>query len=289
MAELEQIIEKAGILIEALPYMKEFSNKIVVIKYGGNAMVNKGIMSSVLEDIALLKQVGVKPVIVHGGGPVINQKLKKLGIKSKFHNGLRITTTEIMDVVEESLIGRVNTNILSLANSNGSSAVGLSGKDSNLIEAQKYSSGDVDLGYVGEIKQINPNLLNSILDDGYLPVVAPIGTDENGQSYNINADLAAGHIAAALKAEKLILLTNVNGILADPEDSDSVISRLEVERAKVMIEQQRIIGGMIPKVRSCIKALNSGVNKTHILDGRLSHALLLEIFTDQGIGTMISN
>ncbi len=286
---MEKIIEKAGVLIEALPYMKEFSDQVVVIKYGGNAMINQEIMSSVLEDIALLKQVGVKPVIVHGGGPIISNRLKRLNIESKFHNGLRITTKEIMEVVEEALIGHVNTNILSLANSMGSNAVGLSGKDNNLIMAKKHTVADQDLGYVGEIEKINPKILKNLLENDYLPVIAPVGTDESGQSYNINADLAAGYIASALGAEKLILLTNIDGILTDPEDSESVISQLTINQVEEMIKQEKIIGGMIPKVRSCIKALNKGVSKTHILDGRVSHALLLEIFTDQGIGTMIKN
>ena len=289
VSSLEKIIEKAGVLIEALPYMKEFSDQVVVIKYGGNAMINQDIMSSVLEDIALLKQVGVKPVIVHGGGPIINNRLKRLNIESQFHNGLRITTEKIMEVVEEALIGHVNTNILSLANSMGSNAVGLSGKDNNLIMAQKYTVAEQDLGYVGEIEKINPDILENLLENDYLPVIAPVGTDEKGQSYNINADLAAGYIASALGAEKLILLTNVDGILTDPEDKDSVISQLTINDVEAMIEKEKIIGGMIPKVRSCIKALNKGVSKTHILDGRVSHALLLEIFTDQGIGTMIKN
>ncbi len=286
---MEKIIEKAGVLIEALPYMKEFSDQVVVIKYGGNAMINQEIMSSVLEDIALLKQVGVKPVIVHGGGPIINNRLKRLNIESQFHNGLRITTEEIMEVVEEALIGHVNTNILSLANSMGSNAVGLSGKDNNLIVAKKYSNAEQDLGYVGEIDRINPDILENLLENDYLPVIAPVGTDGKGQSYNINADLAAGYIASALGAEKLILLTNIDGILTNPEDSESVISQLTIDDVEAMIEQEKIIGGMIPKVRACIEALNKGVSRTHILDGRVSHALLLEIFTDQGIGTMIKN
>ncbi len=289
VSSLEKIIEKAGVLIEALPYMKEFSDQVVVIKYGGNAMINQDIMSSVLEDIALLKQVGVKPVIVHGGGPIINNRLKRLNIESQFHNGLRITTEKIMEVVEEALIGHVNTNILSLANSMGSNAVGLSGKDNNLIMAQKYTVAEQDLGYVGEIEKINPDILENLLENDYLPVIAPVGTDEKGQSYNINADLAAGYIASALGAEKLILLTNIDGILTNPEDSESVISQLTINDVETMIKQEKIIGGMIPKVRACIQALNKGVSKTHILDGRVSHALLLEIFTDQGIGTMIKN
>ncbi|WP_408954469.1 acetylglutamate kinase [Natroniella sp. ANB-PHB2] len=286
---MEELIEKADILIEALPYIREFSGKTVVIKYGGNAMVNQELIKSVLKDITLLKYVGVNPVIVHGGGPAINQTLDKLGIGSEFHQGLRITTKEIMEVVEQVLIGRVNSQIVSLANLVGNKAVGLSGKDNNLIQAKKYKVDDVDLGYVGEVEQINPEVLKAIINSNYLPIVAPVGVDLEGNSYNINADLVAGRLAGALQAEKLILLTNVEGIMTDPDNEDSLISRLTIEEATKMIESNRIKGGMIPKVEACIDALESNVNKTHILDGRVPHSLLLEIFTDRGIGTMLTN
>ncbi|MCK8817986.1 acetylglutamate kinase [Natroniella sulfidigena] len=286
---MEELIEKADILIEALPYIREFSGKTVVIKYGGNAMVNQDLMESVLKDITLLKYVGVNPVIVHGGGPAISQTLDKLGVESEFHQGLRITTKEVMEVVEQVLIGRVNSQIVSLANLAGNKAVGLSGKDNNLIQAQKYKVDDVDLGYVGEVEQINPEVLKAIIKSDYLPIVAPVGVDLEGNSYNINADLVAGKLAGALQAEKLILLTNVEGIMTDPEDEDSLISRLTIEEASRMIEGNRIKGGMIPKVEACMDALESDVNKTHILDGRVPHSLLLEIFTDRGIGTMLTD
>ncbi|MCK8827480.1 acetylglutamate kinase [Natroniella acetigena] len=286
---MEELIEKADILIEALPYIRKFSGKTVVIKYGGNAMVNQELMKSVLKDITLLKYVGVNPVIVHGGGPAINQTLDKLGIESEFHQGLRITTKEIMEVVEQVLIGRVNSQIVSLANLAGNKAVGLSGKDNNLIQAQKYKVDDVDLGYVGEVEQINPEVLKAIINSNYLPIVAPVGVDLEGNSYNINADLVAGKLAGALQAEKLILLTNVEGIMTDPDDEDSLISRLTIKEATKMIEGNKIQGGMIPKVEACISALEAKVNKTHILDGRVPHSLLLEIFTDRGIGTMLTN
>ncbi|WP_027340669.1 acetylglutamate kinase [Halonatronum saccharophilum] len=286
---MEEFIKKADILIEALPYMKEFSGKTIVVKYGGNAMVNPEIMASVLDDITLLKYIGVNPVVVHGGGPLISQNLKRRGIESEFHQGLRITDKPTMEVVEESLIGRINTQIVSLANLAGNKAVGLSGKDSNLIQAKKYEvNGKVDLGYVGEIDKVNPEILETVIDNSYLPIVAPVGVDKNGESYNINADLVAGEIAAALGAEKLILLTNIEGILSNPEDKSSLISRLKVEEVKEMIDEKKIVGGMIPKVRSCITALEQGVKRTHILDGRVDHALLLEMFTDHGIGSMIS-
>ena len=287
--KLEELIEKADILIEALPYMREFSNKTVVIKYGGNAMVNKELMASVLEDVTLLKYVGVNPVIVHGGGPVISKNLEQYELETNFHKGFRITNQEVMEVVEKALIGEVNTNLVSLANSLGIKAVGLSGKDNQMILAKKCEMDcDVELGYVGEVDQVDPTLLNSMIASDYVPIVAPVGTDEEGNSYNINADLVAGEIAAALEAEKLMLLTNTEGILEDPEDKSTLISRLKIAEAKQKIEDEIIVGGMIPKVNACITALEKDVNRTHILDGRLDHSILLEIFTDKGIGTMIT-
>ncbi|MBM7558193.1 acetylglutamate kinase [Halanaerobacter jeridensis] len=286
---MKELIEKADILIEALPYMREFSNKTVVIKYGGNAMVNKDLMASVLEDVTLLKYVGVNPVIVHGGGPVISNNLEQYELETDFHKGFRITSQEVMQVVEKALIGEVNTNLVSLANSLGIKAVGLSGKDNQMILAQKCEMDcEVELGYVGEVDEVDPTLLNSMIDSNYVPIVAPVGTDKEGNSYNINADLVAGEIAAALEAEKLMLLTNTEGILEDPEDKSTLISRLKIAEAKQKIEDEIIVGGMIPKVNACITALEKDVNRTHILDGRLDHSILLEIFTDKGIGTMIT-
>ncbi len=286
---MEELIKKADTLIEALPYIREFHGQTVVIKYGGNAMVDKDLMASVLEDITLLKYVGLNPVLVHGGGPAISDNLDKLGVESEFHEGLRVTNSEVMEVVEETLVGKVNSQIVALANQAGNQAVGLSGKDGNLIAAQKCESKDgVDLGYVGEVEKINPAVLKTVIEDGYLPIVAPVGIGAEGASYNINSDLVAGEIAAALEAEKLILLTNVEGILTDPEDPESLVSRLTTAEAESMIDQEQIVGGMIPKVQSCITALEGGVRRTHILDGRVDHAMLLEIFTDQGIGSMIT-
>ena len=286
---MEELIKKADTLIEALPYIREFHGQTVVIKYGGNAMVDKDLMASVLEDITLLKYVGLNPVLVHGGGPAISDNLDKLGVESEFHEGLRVTNSEVMEVVEETLVGKVNSQIVALANQAGNQAVGLSGKDGNLIAAQKCESKNgVDLGYVGEVEKINPAVLKTVIEDGYLPIVAPVGIGAEGASYNINSDLVAGEIAAALEAEKLILLTNVEGILTDPEDPESLVSRLTTAEAESMIDQEQIVGGMIPKVQSCITALEGGVRRTHILDGRVDHAMLLEIFTDQGIGSMIT-
>ncbi|KXS41687.1 MULTISPECIES: acetylglutamate kinase [unclassified Candidatus Frackibacter] len=288
---MDDLIKKADILVEALPYMRKFRNKTIVIKYGGNAMVNDEIKRSVLEDITLLKYVGVNPVIVHGGGPVISETLDRFEIDSEFYQGLRVTTEEIMEIVEMVLVGKINKEIVSLANAFGSQAIGICGKDGNLIEAESYeleADEDVDLGYVGQVKKINSQVLDNLIEDDFLPIVSPIGVGNKGESYNINADLVAGHLAAALDADKLILLTNVEGILADEEDKSSLISSLNISDAKVMMEKGRIAGGMIPKVNSCINALEQGVRRTHILDGRVTHALLLEIFTDKGIGTMVT-
>ncbi|SJZ31449.1 acetylglutamate kinase [Selenihalanaerobacter shriftii] len=288
---MNDVIKKADVLVEALPYMRKFQGKTIVIKYGGNAMVNNKIKESVLEDITLLKYVGVNPVIVHGGGPVISETLDKFEIESEFYQGLRITTKEIMEIVEMVLVGKINKEIVSLANKFGSKAIGVCGKDGNLIEADDYelnSKNEVDLGYVGQVKEINSEILDKLIVDNFLPIVAPIGAGENGESYNINADLVAGHLAAALNADKLILLTNVEGILGDKNNNSSLISSLTIDEAKIMMNDKRIAGGMIPKVNSCINALENGVRRTHILDGRVPHALLLEIFTDRGIGTMVT-
>nr|WP_204989181.1 acetylglutamate kinase [Sporohalobacter salinus] len=270
--------------------MRKFHNKTVVIKYGGSAMVNDEIKESVMEDITLLKYVGVNPVVVHGGGPVINKTLDRFDIESEFYEGLRITTKEIMEVVEMVLVGRVNKEIVSLANRFGSKSIGISGKDGNLIQAEDYQvDDDIDLGYVGQVKEINPEVLDNLIDSGFLPIVSPIGVGPQGESYNINADLVAGQIASALSADKLILLTNVEGILGEKDNKDTLLSSLTIDEAEDMMEAGKIAGGMIPKVNSCINALQGGVRRTHILDGRISHSLLLEIFTDRGIGTMITN
>jgi len=289
-------LEKANILIEALPYIKKFAGKTVVIKYGGNAMINDELKQAVMQDVILMKFVGINPVIVHGGGPEITGMLKRVGKQSEFVGGLRITDEETMEIVEMVLVGKINKEIVALINRFGGKAVGLCGKDANLIQAEKKlgktynDKGEEefhDIGFVGDVVDINPEIITNLMNEGYIPVVAPVGAGEMGEGYNINADTVAGRIAAALKAEKFFLLTDVEGVFADYEDKDSLISVLQVEPANGMIRQGKIDGGMIPKVECCIEALQGGVETTHIIDGRLKHSILLEIFTDKGIGTMV--
>ncbi len=283
------LIEKANILIEALPYIQRLSGKTVVIKFGGNAMVSHELTKTIMEDITLLKYVGVNPILIHGGGPDINQTLAALNIESQFHNGLRITTEDTIDVVQMVLAGRLNKNIVSHLNCLGGNAIGLCGKDGNLIKViKKPPVNGIDLGYVGEITEINTKLLMLLCSDEYIPVIAPIGVDDSGQSYNINADTVAGEIAAALSAEKLIFLTDIDGIRQNPENPDSIISIVSIEEIYTLIKQGIITGGMIPKVDGCIKAIQKGVNRTHIINGTVPHPILLEIFTDKGIGTMVT-
>lgn len=280
-------LEKAGILVEALPYIKKFHGKTIVIKYGGHAMLNQELKEAVMQDVILMKLVGMHPVLVHGGGPEINDMLKRLGIKSSFVQGLRVTDEETMAIVEMVLVGKVNKEIVALINHLGGKAVGFSGQDGNLIEAVKRS-GEVDLGYVGDVKRINPEIIQTVIAQGYIPVIAPTGIGEDGKPYNINADYVAGELAAALKADKLILLTDVEGIFADYEDKTTLISSLHIDEVEGLIARGTIAGGMIPKVECCVRALKAGVAKTHIIDGRLPHSILLEIFTDAGIGTEVA-
>lgn len=289
-------MEKASILIEALPYIRKFHGKTVVIKYGGNAMINEELKEAVMNDVILMKLVGMNPILVHGGGPEITQMLKRLDIKSQFINGLRVTDAAAMEVVEMVLVGKINKGIVAHINRLGGEAVGLSGKDGQTIIAKKQytmvpdEAGNMvkqDLGLVGEVKTINTELINTIIANGYIPVIAPVGVGSAGESYNINADFVAGELAAALKAEKLVLLTDVEGIFADYEDKSTIISSLKVEDVDALINRGTIAGGMIPKVQCCVKALQGGVNRTHIIDGRLPHSILLEVFTNQGIGTMV--
>ena len=278
---------KANILMEALPYIKQFSGETVVIKYGGAAMVDEAIKHTVMEDIALMKLIGMKPVIVHGGGPEINQMLKKVGKESVFKNGLRVTDEETVEVAEMVLAGKVNKSIVQLLEQQGISAAGLSGKDGNTMLCTKNMPHGEDIGYVGKIVHVNTGLIDTMLSAGSTPVIAPIGTDENAQSYNINADYAALHIAKALKAKKLVFMTDVPGILRDIEDPSSFISEIRASAALGLIEDGTISGGMIPKVKSCLEAIEGGVQNVHILDGRIEHCLLLEFFTSRGIGTLI--
>lgn len=280
-------IEKANILIEALPYIKKFHGKTIVIKFGGHAMENEELKQAVAKDCILMKYVGMNPVIVHGGGPEINLMLDRLGKESTFIQGLRVTDEETMSIVEMVLLGKVNKSIVTSINAKGGKSIGLSGKDGQLIEAKPYILGCHDLGYVGQVVKINPEIIKSVIEQGYIPVIAPIGVDENGQSYNINADIVAGEIASSLDAEKIILLTDVKGILRDKGDNDSLISVAKISEIPDLINKGIIAGGMIPKVQCCIQAIKGAVKKAHIIDGRVPHSSLLEIFTDQGIGTMV--
>ncbi len=288
-------IDKADILVDALPYIQEFYGKTIVIKYGGNAMINDDLKDKVMQDIALMKYVGIRPVVVHGGGPEITGFLKKVGKESSFVSGLRVTDEETVEIAEMVLDGKVNSEIVTLLNSRGARAVGLSGKDADLIIARKKLAtvydGDetknVDIGYVGEVKEINTGLLDDLLDSDYIPVVAPIGVGEDGESYNINADYVAAEIAGALKAEKLLLLTDIEGIYKDYHDKTTFLSTLHQQEARQYIKDGIIGGGMIPKVEACLRALETGAGKTHIIDGRQPHSIILEIFTSQGIGTQV--
>ncbi|MGN1069504.1 MAG: acetylglutamate kinase [Candidatus Fimadaptatus sp.] len=284
-----ELIDKAKILIEALPYIQRLAGKTVVIKYGGNAMVDPALTHAILEDITLLKYVGVNPIVVHGGGPDINSMLGRLGIESRFVNGLRVTDGATMEVVQMVLSGKINKDIVSELNCLGAHSLGLCGKDANLIECVKKPARDgVDLGFVGQITHINVKLLEILAKDEYIPVIAPIGVDSEGNSYNINADTVAGEIAAALKAEKLLFLTDIDGIYMDPADKSSLISRITVAEINRLIGEGVISGGMIPKVQGCINAVLGGVGRTHIVNGTIPHPILLEIFTDKGIGTMVT-
>ncbi len=286
---MEELIKKAGILVEALPYIRKLYNKTVVIKYGGNAMINEDLKHSVMEDVTLLKYVGMHPVVVHGGGPDISAALKTYNIESKFVGGLRVTDAQTMAVAQMVLVGKTNKEIVSLLNQFGGKAVGICGIDGGLIECEpmdKDADGNpVDLGYVGKIVKINKELLLKLTEDAFIPVIAPIGMDKNGQSYNINADTVAGEIAAAVGAEKLMFLTDVEGV----KDKDGkVIISMNSAEVDACIEDGTISGGMIPKVRGCMEAVDKGVNRVHIIDGRILHSILLEIFTDAGIGTMFA-
>jgi acetylglutamate kinase len=285
---MKKYIEKVNTLLESLPYIRDFYGKTIVIKYGGHAMVDDSLQKSFARDMVLLKLVGMNPVIVHGGGPQINDLLNQIGKKSDFVDGMRVTDSETMNVVEMVLTGKINKDIVNNINLVGGKAVGLSGKDGRLITAEKlYHVGKnnekIDIGQVGSVKSINPAVLETLDRDRFIPVIAPVGVDDEGITYNINADLAAGKIAEALKAEKLILLTDVEGVLLE----DKLLSTLKVKKVQSHIEHGQITGGMIPKVNCCCDAVTGGVGKAHIIDGRVEHAVLLEIFTQAGIGTEI--
>ncbi|HHU76409.1 MAG TPA: acetylglutamate kinase [Firmicutes bacterium] len=293
---MDTLIAKADVLIEALPYIRTFAGKTFVIKYGGQAMVSDDLKNSVAQDIVLLKFIGINPIIVHGGGKEITEITERFGKKTEFVAGLRVTDQETMELAEMVLVGKVNTELVKLLNRHGGKGVGLNGKDSNLLVARRMppariiKDGEesfVDLGYVGDLVRVNPEVIQNLSRNDYIPVISSIGVSREGEGLNINADHVAGELAAALRAEKLILLTDVEGISTRQGDSSGLISSLHRQKAREMIATGEISAGMIPKVEACIKALNNNVRRTHIIDGRLSHSLLLEIFTDEGIGTMV--
>ena len=282
-------------LIEALPYLRDFKDKTIVVKYGGNAMLNDQIKNKVLQDIVFLQCAGMRPVVVHGGGPEITAMLMQAGKKSEFVSGLRVTDAESVGIAEMALVGKINTDLVARLNTLGGRAVGLNGKDANLVQAKKhladvYENGEVnfvDIGYVGNVEHVNTDLIEVLLANGFIPVIAPTGVGSSGETYNINADSVAGEIAGALKAEKLLVLTDVRGIYSDYRDENSFISTLTFEKAQELIIRGKIDGGMIPKVRACITALSGGAKKTHIIDGRAEHTILMEIFSDKGVGTEV--
>lgn len=283
---MRDAIEKAKILSQALPYIQKYHDKIVVIKYGGNAMENEQLKQNVMEDVVLLSEVGVKLVLVHGGGPDIKQTLQMVGKESKFVNGLRYTDKETMDIVQMVLAGKTNKNLVNMISKLHAKAVGISGMDGHIIEAQKMVSEN-DLGYVGQIVKIHPELIFKLIDDGYIPVVASVGTDCQGNIYNVNADLAASAIAGALNAENMIFVSNVPGVLKNPEDEDSIMTNIHISDVPKLEEDGIITGGMIPKVECCVDCVRQGVKKTVIIDGRVPHACLIEMLSDEGIGSMI--
>lgn len=283
---MKQYLDKAEVLIEALPYIQKFNRKVIVVKYGGSAMVDENLKKRVIEDVTLLKLVGFKPIIVHGGGKEISRWVSKVGMEPKFINGLRVTDEPTMELAEM-VLGKVNKELVQMVESLGVRAIGLSGKDGGLLNVtKKYSNGE-DIGYVGEIQKVNADILWDLLDKDFLPIVCPIGLDDSFHTYNINADDAACAIARAMNAEKLAFLTDIEGVYKDPNNPSTLISELQISEAKEFIEKGYIGGGMLPKLNNCIDAIENGVSRVHILDGRIPHCLLLEIFTNKGIGTAI--
>ena len=283
---MKEIMEKAEVLIEALPYIQRFNRKIIVVKYGGSAMVDEELKKNVIQDVTLLKLVGFKPIIVHGGGKEISKWVGKVGMEPEFFNGLRKTDAATMEIAEM-VLGKVNKSLVQMVESLGVNAIGISGKDGGLLKVDKKLSNGQDIGFVGDVKEVNPKILYDLLEKDFLPIVCPVGMDDEFNTYNINADDAACAIARAVKAEKLAFLTDIEGVYKDPEDKDTLISELPVSDARKLIEDGYIGGGMLPKLNNCIDAIENGVSRVHILDGRIAHCLLLEIFTNRGIGTAI--
>ncbi len=284
--KMKELLGKAEVLIEALPYIQRFNRKIIVVKYGGSAMVDDELKRSVIQDVTLLKLVGFKPIIVHGGGKEISNWVGKVGMEPQFINGLRVTDDATMEIAEM-VLGKVNKSLVQMVEQLGVNAIGISGKDGSLLKVDKKLSNGEDIGYVGEIKEVNPKILYDLLEKDFLPIVCPIGLDDEFQTYNINADDAACAIARAVSAEKLAFLTDIEGVYKDPEDKSTLISELTISNAKKLIGDGYIGGGMLPKLNNCIEAIDNGVSRVHILDGRIAHCLLLEIFTNKGIGTAI--
>ena len=282
----QKYLEKAEVLIEALPYIQRFNRKIVVVKYGGSAMLDESLKKNVIEDVVLLKLVGFKPIIVHGGGKEISRWVGKVGMEPNFINGLRVTDKDTMEIAEM-VLAKVNKELVTLVQTLGVKAVGISGKDGGLLQCEKKYSDGQDIGYVGEIKKVDPKILYDLLEKDFLPIVFPVGFDENFESYNINADDAACAIAEAVHAEKLAFLSDIEGVYKDQHDPSTLISELHVQEAQNLISEGYVGGGMIPKLKNCIDAIEQGVKRVHILDGRIPHSLLLEIFTNKGIGTAI--
>lgn len=284
--DMDILLEKAQVLIEALPYIQRFNRKIIVIKYGGSAMVDEELKKNVIKDVTLLKLVGFKPIIVHGGGKEISKWVNKVGMEAKFINGLRVTDEATMEIAEM-VLNKVNKELVQDIEELGVKAVGISGKDGGLLKVKKKYSNGEDIGFVGEVTEVDPKLIYDLLEKDFLPVICPIGMDENFQTYNVNADDAACAIARAISAEKLAFLTDIEGVMKDPTDKNSLISELTIDEAKELIGDGTVGGGMLPKLNNCIDAIENGVSRVHILDGRIKHCLLLEIFTNKGIGTAI--
>ena len=284
---MQDTVNQANVLVQALPYMQRYSGKTFVVKYGGAAMVDERLKAQVMQDIVLLRTVGIKPVLVHGGGKEVSEVMQRMGLQPRFAGGLRVTDAETMEIVEMVLAGTTNKGIVSLIHRAGGKAVGLSGKDGNLLVARKLTPGGNDIGYVGEVTQVNAEVIEVLAAAGYIPVISSVAIGEDGESYNVNADHAAGAIAAALCAEKLIVLTDVPGVLANLNDPTSLISEMSVAQAEELLRNGKAESGMAPKLEACITALRSGVQRAHIIDGRQPHAILMEVFTDHGVGTMI--